>query len=116
MDTNTKQLNKLLIEKFPELEEKYHDEVDWQEGDETGSHVVYGDVFAPYIEKIIDEKKNEELEKIFAFIEEILSKNEKYSAEVILFSVLERLIVDKEKFQVCKKYVGKFTEMAINEM
>lgn len=53
---DAKQLNRRLVNRFPELEEKYHDEVDWQEGDGTGSHVVYGDVFAPYIEKIIIEK------------------------------------------------------------
>lgn len=26
-----KQLNRLLIDKFPELEKEYHEEVDWQE-------------------------------------------------------------------------------------
>ena len=37
---DVKQLNQLLINKFPELEREYHEEVDWQEGDETGSHGV----------------------------------------------------------------------------
>ena len=55
-----KQLNQLLISKFPELEKEYHEEVDWQEGDETGSHVVYGDVLTPYIEKIIIQQNNAE--------------------------------------------------------
>lgn len=35
MDINITELNKFLIKKFSELEEKYHDEVDWQEGNET---------------------------------------------------------------------------------
>ena len=113
---DTKQLNLLLLDKFPELEKEYHDEVDWQEGDETGSHVVYGDVFAPYIEKNIIQHNNAEIKKVFAFIEEILSRNEKYSGEVIMFSVLERLMLDEAHFKSCKKYWGKCTKKIIKEM
>lgn len=49
-------------------------------------------------------------------IEEILARNEEYSDAVIMFSVLERLMLDKERFQSCKKYLGKYTEQAIKEM
>lgn len=45
-----------------------------------------------------------EILKVFDFIEEILAANEKYSDEVIMFSVLERLMTDKEQIQSCKKY------------
>lgn len=113
---DAKQLNQILINRFPELEQAYHEEVDWQEGDETGSHVVYGDVFAPYIENIITEKNYEELQKVFIFIEDILLVNDKYSDEVIMFSILERLLCDKEQFQICRKYFGGCTERTIKEM
>lgn len=113
---DAKQLNRRLVNRFPELEEEYHEEVDWQEGDETGSHVVYGDVFALYIEKIIVEKKYEELKKVFTFIEDILLENEKYSDEVIMFSILERLMSDKEQFQNCRKYFRECTERVVKEM
>lgn len=53
---------------------------------------------------------------MFSFIEKILARNEKYSDEVIMFSVLERLMLDKEQFQSCKKYFGKYTEHTIEEM
>lgn len=113
---DVKQLNQLLINKFPELKKEYHEEVDWQEGDETGSHVVYGDVFTPYIEKNIIQQNDTEIKKVFVFIEEILAKHQKYSDEVIMFSVLERLMLDKEQLQRCKKYLGKCTEKTIREM
>ena len=111
-----KQLNRLLIDRFPELEKEYHEEVDWQEGDDTGSHVVYGDIFTPYVKKMIIQQNIEEIKKVFVFIEEILAENEKYSDEVIMFSVLENLMLNKEQFQNCKNYLGKYTEQTISEM
>ena len=53
-----KKLNQFLIVSFPELKHAYNKEVIWQEGDDTGTHVVFGDVFTPYLEKLI-ETKNE---------------------------------------------------------
>lgn len=106
----SKQMNQRLVNNFPELEAKYFEEVNWQEGDETGSHVVYGDVFAPYIEQMVIQQNNMELLKIFDFIENILAENDEYFEEVIMFSVLERLMSDKEIFNKCKLYFGKRTE------
>lgn len=113
---NAKQLNQLLIKRFPELEKKYYEEVEWQEGDETGSHVVYGDVFSSYIEKAIAINDQENLKKIFNFIEEVLLKKDKYAEEVIMFSVLERLLCDKKQIQNGRKYFGECTEKAIISM
>lgn len=106
---NNKDLNLLLIKKFPNLKEKYCKEVDWQEGDETGSHVVYGDVFSPYIEDIIEKNNTKMVKNVFEFIEDILIMNDKYSSEVVLYSVLERLVSDSNKIQYCKKYFGLCT-------
>lgn len=108
---NSKQMNQRLVNSFPELETKYYEEVNWQEGDETGSHVVYGDVFAPYIEQMVIQQNNMELLNIFDFIENILAENDEYFEEVIMFSVLERLMSDKEIFNKCKLYFGKRTEV-----
>lgn len=113
---NSKQLNKLLIAKFPELKKQYCQEVSWQEGDETGSHVVYGDVFAPYIEQLVSENNHKKLQEVFDFIEEILIQNEEYSDEVIMFSILERLMCDKDILQKCSQYFGKMTEKTIDNM
>lgn len=113
---DAKQLNQLLVDIFPELEGSYHDEVDWQEGDNTGSHVVYGDVFSPYIETLIAEKMYIELKKVFAFIEGIVELDDNYCNEVILFSVLERLAADEKCLLICKKYFGKRTKMLVDEL
>lgn len=70
----SKELNKLLIETFPELNDSYVEEVQWQEGDDTGSHTVYGDIFTPYVIICIENNKQEEIRKIFSYVEFLLSK------------------------------------------
>lgn len=110
---NAKKMNHLLINTFPELIVSYHDEVDWQEGDETGSHVVYGDVFMPYVEKVINEEKHDDMKRIFKFIEDVLLLNEEYSDEVIMFSVLERLIYS-DYFEKCERWFGRYTREVVD--
>ena len=56
------------------------------------------------------------MRKIFDFMEDILSQNEKYSDEVIAFSVLERIVADKEKFDIWEKYIGKSTRRIVDEI
>lgn len=43
----SKELNLKLIEFFPEIKDVYFEETSWQDGDETGSHVVYAEIFVP---------------------------------------------------------------------
>lgn len=100
------ELNKFMLKSFPGLENAYLAETSWQEGDVTGSHVVYGDVFCPYIEKMYIEKNDEELNKIFQFIESILSIESLYCDEVIAFSVLEKLYDHLEQIEYMRKFMG----------
>jgi len=86
------ELNKMLIEYLPELYSKYLDEVSWQEGDDTGSHIVYGDVLTPHLIECILQKETKEIIKIYAFLESVLSLEDEYSDEVIAFSVLESIV------------------------
>ena len=46
---NTKELNTMLLEAFPELKERFEDETSWDDGIETGSYVVYEDIFMPHV-------------------------------------------------------------------
>lgn len=88
---NSIELNTVLIENFPNLKGDYQKEVEWQEGDETGSHTVYGDVFTPYIVKCIENKKDMDLRAVFDFLELLLSKEDAYANEVVAFSVIESI-------------------------
>lgn len=86
------QLNKILISKFPNLEQAYKEEVSWQEGDDTGSHVVYEDVFVPYLRECILKKDLNEIRKITGFLENLLDLNDDYVSEVVSLSVIESIM------------------------
>ena len=96
----SRELNKLLVESFPNLNDEYVDEVSWQEGDDTGSHTVYGDVFTPYLSNCIEKNKQEEITQAFEYIEKLLNLEDTYVDEVVSFSILESiayLIKEREK-------------------
>ncbi|WP_088815538.1 MULTISPECIES: hypothetical protein [Listeria] len=102
----SEELNKRLIEQFPKLEGAYTEEVSWQEGDHTGSHTVYGDVFTPYIRNSIENKESGEIATVFSYIEDTLNLEDDYADEVISFSVLEsiaELLKDEQ-------WVGEFVK------
>ena len=89
---NSLELNKILILEFSNLKSAYIEEVEWQEGDNTGSHTVYGDIFVPYFRECILSKNANEITKIAKFLENLLEKKDNYADEVITFSVLESIM------------------------
>ncbi len=113
---DSKKLNKMLIENFANLGEKYKEEVEWQEGDNTGSHTVYGDVLAPYLVECIEQKKEAEVIKILDYIERILRFNIKYSNEVIAFSILERIEYEYRDSELLNNNFGEISKKVIEEI
>ena len=92
----SKQLNQKLIELLPDIKDLYNEEVCWQEGDDTGSHVVFGDVLTKFI---LESEDADIIQKCFDVIENILDLNDTYADEVITLSVLERLLYEDTNFE-----------------
>ena len=92
----SKELNLKLIESFPEVKDVYYEETSWQDGDETGSHVVYADIFVPFIKAQISDGKEQAIAGVFHYIEKLLELNDEYANEVIALSVLESLLFDED--------------------
>lgn len=92
----SKELNLKLILAIPEIKKTYIDEISWQDGDDTGSHIVYADIFVPYIKRQIITNNDKTLVRIFDFIEELLLINDEYINEVVALSVFEPLVLDDE--------------------
>lgn len=90
----SKEFNLRLIEALPEIKDRYDEEVEWQEGDDTGSHVVFGDVLTPYLLENIKAKNINIVKMVFDFLEEMLKTNDVYASEVITCSVLESIVTE----------------------
>ncbi len=43
----SKEMNLKLLSAIPEVSNKYYEETSWQDGEDTGSHVIYADVLVP---------------------------------------------------------------------
>lgn len=95
----SRELNCMLIQWVPEIAAPYEKETEWQEGDETGSHIIFGDVLVPHIIKLVEDQENESLEKIFDFIEHLLSLDDEYAEDVVVLSVIESLYYRLENFR-----------------
>lgn len=85
------ELNLLLLKRFPSLKEAFEEETSWQEGINTGSIVVFEDVFMPYIIHCVENKLNSEVTEIFKFIEECVKSNDEYQRNVIEVSIIENM-------------------------
>ena len=105
----SRELNILLIKNIPGLKPLYEAEVVWQEGDDTGSHVVFEDVLIPYIINSAKKKDTGELKKCFEFIEKLLCNNDEYVNEVVEFSVLEDLAYQESVSFDFEAYMKKKT-------
>ena len=101
----SRELNLNLVKCFPEIKDVYLQETSWQDGDETGSHVVYADIFVPFIKSQIAQNNKVLLVRIFKYIEQLLTLNNEYINEVVALSVIESLIFDED---VDNAYFMKF--------
>ena len=110
------ELNRILIDNFPNLRDEYLKELCWQEGDATGSHTVYGDVFTPYLTGCIVKDSKEEVKTALDFLEKLLGMNDGYVDEVVYFSVLESIAyLFKEKAYLAS-LLGAKCQKAIEEI
>lgn len=112
----SKDLNIMLTKLLPEIKASYDEEVSWQEGDKTGSHVVFGDVLLPYILKSAKSGNIQCLIKCFNMIEKILSLDDKYADEVITLSILESLSYETDLKIDLSEIMGDKTKQIFTEL
>lgn len=111
------ELNLKLLEYLPEIESLYNEEVSWQEGNDTGSHIVFEDVLVPYIKKCIQEKDSIKLRKCFSVIERIFSFGDEYAEEVIELSVLESILFSEADLRCeAERYMENKTSQSFAEL
>lgn len=107
-------LIKSLLKTFPELRKEYDENKDYLE---NLPHLVYEDIFVPYIKEMLKkDKETENINKIFQFIENMINCTDEKVQEVAVVSVLEPLVAEREiviqlKRSMCKKSIESFEIM-----
>ena len=102
----------ILIDRFPELKNIY--EADYEEDDYEGlPHVIYGNVFIPYIVKTCKNADVAKLNEISLFLEE-MAQSEDYGVNNLLgVSVIESLyndsFIDPEPLKILRKHLKEKT-------
>lgn len=85
----SRELNQMLLSAIPEIKSKFEDETNWQEGLDTGSFIVFEDVFLPYLESKVELNDKAMIEKIYSFIENLCDIDDEYIKNVLYVAVLE---------------------------
>lgn len=91
----SKELNLKMIATFPELNGPYHEYTDWQEGDETGSHVVFEHILARAIVFFLEGKQYGKAKIYLDFVESLLASGDEYAINVATVSVIEYIVYDE---------------------
>lgn len=88
---DTAQLNGLLLDAFPELASAFEEYTSWQDGMDTGCFLTYEDLLLPLAKEALDTQDGETLKRVGAFIEQLMTLDDAYAANVATVGLLEGL-------------------------
>ncbi|MFG0212972.1 hypothetical protein ACFU8X_07695 [Brevibacillus porteri] len=94
-----------LLNDVPQIRPFYEEEMEWL-GEEL-PHVIFGMVVVPYIIKGLE--GNETIESIFNFLEEMSLSRDERVQELLVVSVFESLITEREIISFAKSCMRKKT-------
>ena len=115
MKIDSKKYNILLLNKFPELKEKFDNYTNWQDGMETGSLLVYEDVFVPYVLECLINDNNDKMIEIADFIEQLITDNDEYAFNIAYIAILESLKSNPNGINI-QKYLKDKSLKEFNEL
>ena len=113
---SNKELNSLLLNKVPEIKEEFEKETSWQEGLETGSHVVFQYVLVPFSISALEKEQDDVIKRIFDFINNIIKTGGNFEKEVVQLSFLEPLKSDYSDIYDFSKVMLPETLKLFNEI
>ena len=98
---NTKELNTMLLEAFPELKERFEDQASWDDWIETGSYIVYEDIFMPYVVQAFVDNDQESINWVMQFVEKLASSDDVDVKNLIGISIIDnvRMYDIEERFE-----------------
>lgn len=112
MNINKDNIIEKLLENFHELKNEYKKELEWWNGQIPGLHIVFGNIFNPYIIELLKSNENDKkLKIIFNFLEELASSNDPEIKNVLTVTILEQLGDDPKILQTAQTYMKSKTRI-----
>ena len=108
-----KELNEKLLETFPHLRKSFDNVTSWQEGIETGSIIVFEDVYFKYLKRYLHNEKISN--KNFKFIKLLLDSNDDYAINVVTIAIIENLVATTKR-ELYVKYFDNTMKKIANEI
>ena len=96
-----------LLENFPELRPAY--EWETRGGEEEGAYVVFDDVVYPHVEDLLSDaspEPSQALRRMFGFLEELASAENRGLRDVVAESIIERLKSDPARMERARAVMG----------
>jgi len=110
-------LSSKLIEEFPELRTQYEAELKWWGSEKPGQHIVYGDIFTPFLVELLESgQERHRIERAFALIETMLSSEDVRVQEVAVVTVLEYLQGKKNLLKLAEPFLGSLASSAVRDL
>lgn len=86
-----RELNTLLLEAFPELEEDFEEYTSWQDGIDTGCFLTYEDVLLARAIKSFEGHDSAFEKRVGDFIEGLITSGDEYAENLAYVALLEGL-------------------------
>ncbi len=85
----SKELNESLLNNFPEIQDKFNEEASRQDGIETGSFIIFEDVFMPFVRNSVLNNDKDTIYRIFNYIEYLSHVKDEYVENIFYVAILE---------------------------
>ncbi len=100
-------LRESLFEAFPELVAPYRREfADWTDWDTPpGNYVLFGLVVVPYLLAHLSESRDEGIQRLFEFFEEMAASDDPEIVNLVKLEVIKKLLHDPEHLRRAREYL-----------
>ncbi|MBD2185315.1 hypothetical protein H6S82_09850 [Planktothrix sp. FACHB-1355] len=103
-------LGEHLVTAIPELRSQYESELEWWGDEQSGAHIIFGDILNPYLISLLELGDREDtIKRIFAFLEQLANHEDTQIQEVVAVTVCERLGDNKNLLAKARQYMGNTT-------
>lgn len=101
----TRRLNELLLNAFPELKAEFDEYTSWQDGADTGCFITYEDLLLPLARQALEQKDMKTIRRVTALIETLLGFGDSYAENIATVALLEGLKADPG--DSIRRYLGE---------